>query len=101
MQVKDSMYHKCWKLEGNKITIGDSRKKQEGGYENCNWFGLLAGKAKEAGIQEGDIFTINSGRVFSVKKGDKFYTDVTIFDAEVTNKAKETTNTTIHDDLPF
>jgi hypothetical protein len=89
MQIKDSRFHKCWEIEdkGNvqKIKFGDSKKNQDGTYKNCTWSGILVGKAKDVKIKKDDVFTINSGIVFQEKFNDKWYTNVTIFDIDVTS----------------
>lgn len=99
MQIQNSKYHKVWEIEdkGNfkKIKFGDSKKDKDGNYINCTWSGILVGKAKEIQIQVNDKFDIISGQVFSEKSGDKWYTNVTIFDLEVTESAKQP------DDVPF
>jgi len=94
MQIKDSRFHKCWEIEdkGNvkRIKFGDSKKSKDGTYINCTWSGILVGKAKDVkakdvSINKEDVFTINSGIVFQEKYNDKWYTNVTIFDIDVTS----------------
>jgi len=115
MQIKDSKYHKCWEIEDKgtykKIKIGDSKKKQDGSYENCTWFGILVGKAAQVDINKDDVFTIHSGQVFTNKGNDgKFYTSVTVFELEVTKKAESSQSDSqgdftefdpLDDDCPF
>jgi hypothetical protein len=85
MQIKDSLYHKLWSVEGKgkvkKVKFGDRKKNQDGSYESCIWFGIVVGKAAEQfDLEEGDVFHIRSGQVFTNKgTDDKYYTSVTIF----------------------
>ena len=93
MQIKDSRYHKCWEIEKlekySKVKIGDSRKNKDGGYDKCTWIGILVGAAHNAGLATGDVFDISSGQIFSRKgKEGKWYTNVTVFELEVTKKAE-------------
>ena len=85
MQIKDSLYHKLWSVEDKgkvkKVKFGDRKKNQDGSYESCNWFGIVVGKAAEQfDLEEGDVFHIRSGHIFSSKGQDgNYYTNVTIF----------------------
>ena len=87
MQIKDSLYHKLWEVEDKgtvkKVKFGDRKKNQDGGYDSCTWFGIIVGKAKEIDLQEGDVFHIRSGQIFTNKGNNgKYYTSVTIFALE-------------------
>lgn len=94
MQIKDSRYHKVWEIQDNdnfkKIRFGDGKKDKDGVWQNCTWNGIIVGKGKDVLIQEGDVFTINSGVVFSEKYNDKWYVNVTIFDLDVTSRQEPT-----------
>ena len=88
MQIQNSRFHKVWEIEdkGNfkKIKFSDSKKDKEGKYINCTWSGIIVGKAKDIPLNVNDKFDIISGQVFSDKVGDKWFTNVTIFDLVVT-----------------
>ena len=84
-------YFKAWKVyEKNgfkKIDLGDSTKNKDGEYENWTWFGSsIVGNAKNIEVNEGDIIEVKNGMVTQSKSGDKWYTNVTIFDFEVMKK---------------
>jgi hypothetical protein len=94
MQIKDSRYHKVWKVKEEngfkKVDLGDSKKKQDGGYDNWTWFDVtLVGGAKGTPINEGDTITINSGLITQRKYNNKYYNDVVIFDFEVTRQSDQ------------
>lgn len=107
MQIKDSRFHKVWKVyEENgfkKIDIGDSKKKKDGGYDNWTWFKVgLFGNAKLEELNEGDVITILSGQITQRKYNDKWYNDIVIFDLEVTQRVeKKQDDFADFDDLPF
>lgn len=92
MQIKDSKYHKVWELEekGNliKVKLGDSKKEKDGNYKNCTWNAILVHHARDMGIEQGDTINIISGQVFQEKVGDKWYTNVTVFEAEIERKGE-------------
>ena len=93
MQIKDSKYHKVWKVEEKngikKVNLGDSKKNKDGSYDNWTWFDcMLVSSAKEVDIQEGDTITIVSGLVQKRKYEGKYYDNVVIFDLEVTKKSE-------------
>ncbi len=93
MQIKDSRFHKVWKVEEKngfkKIQLGDSKKEKDGNYSNWSWFDVtLVGNAKNQEINEGDTITILSGRCDKRKYNDKFYDDVVIFEFEVTRRSE-------------
>ena len=86
-------YLKVWKKQEQngftKLDLGDSRKMKDGTYKNWTWFGCTpVGKAKEVEVNEGDTIEIISGQVSQDKSGDKWYTNITIFDFEVTKKGE-------------
>ena len=94
MQIKDSRFHKVWKVEEKngfkKIQLGDSKKEKDGSYSNWSWFDVtLVGNAKNIPIAEGDTITIISGLCNKRKYNDKFYDDVVIFDFEVTRQSDQ------------
>jgi hypothetical protein len=94
MQIKDSKYHKVWKIEeknGMKfIDLGDSKKNKDGSYDNFSWFRcMLVTNAKQIELTEGDTITIISGIVNKRKYEGKYYDNVVIFDLEVTKKAEK------------
>ena len=94
MQVRDSRYHKVWKITNEKgmkkIDLGDSKKNQDGTYENWTWFGcLLVGEAKNVELHEKDTITINAAQVQKRKYKDKYYDNVVIFNLEVTESANQ------------
>lgn len=84
-------YLKVWKVyEKNgfrKIDVGDSQKKKDGGYENWTWFGSsTVGNARNVAVNEGDLIEIKNAIITQSKSGDKWYTNLTIFDFEVMQK---------------
>lgn len=87
-------FSKVWKVEEKngliKVNLGDSKKKQDGTYDNCTWFGcLLVGNAKSVEIKEGD--TVNAhGQIFQSKVGEKFYTNIVIFEICLSENSKST-----------
>ena len=106
MQIKDSKYHKVWKVvEENgmkKVDLGDSKKNQDGTYENWSWFGcLLVGNAKDVEVQEGDTVTIKSGLVQKRKYKDKYYDNVVIFAIEVTDTGGKMNDDYVEDEDVF
>ena len=95
MQIKDSKFHKVWKIEENNglkfIDLGDSKKEKDGSYTNWTWFKcMLVGNAKNVELAEGDTVTVVSGLVQKRKYNDKYYDNVVIFDIEVTKKGEVT-----------
>lgn len=97
MRVQDSKFHKVWKKEVQngftKLNLGDSKKKKDGGYDNCTWYGCtLVGDAKNVEVNEGDTVTILSGELFKNKVGEKEYTNLTIFSIEVTKRGDQPHN---------
>jgi len=96
MQIMESKFHKCWKIEidqnGNKkIDLGDSKKLQDGTYFNWTWkWCRLVGNAKGIHVDEGDTITIKSGKLDQYKDNNGMYRNsVTIFDFEVTAKGSQ------------
>ena len=93
MQIQNSRYHKVWEIEdkGNysKVKLGDSKKDKEGNYTNCTWNAILVGKAHQIGVSQNDTINILSGQIFQDKVGDKYYTNVTIFEIEFVNKEQK------------
>ena len=94
MRIQNSRYHKVWEIEdkGNysKVKLGDSKKDKEGNYTNCTWNAILVGKAHQAGVFQNDTINILSGQIFQDKGRDgKYYTNVTIFDIEFSNKEQK------------
>lgn len=94
MQIKDSRFHKVWKIEVDqngrkKVNLGDSKKNQDGTYSNWTWFYCnLVGNAKGVQLQEGDTVTIVNGKMEMYKTNEGIYKNsITIFDIEVTSKA--------------
>ncbi len=94
MQIKDSRFHKVWKVteqDGRKqINLGDSKKQQDGTYKNWTWFFCnLVGNAKGIQVEEGDTITINSAKIemYQANSGE-WKNSITIFDFEVTAKAQ-------------
>lgn len=86
-------YLKVWKIEEvnglKKVTLGDSKKNQDGTYDNWNWFGcLLVGNAKNVPLNEGDKVEVISGQISQKKWNDKWMTNIVIFDIEVMESAK-------------
>lgn len=94
MQIKDSRFHKVWEIEdkGNfsKVKLGDSKKDKDGNYTNCTWNAILVGKAQQENVSQNDTINIVSGQIFQDKGEDgKYYTNVTIFDLEFSNKEQK------------
>ena len=96
MQIKDSRFHKVWKIEidqnGNKkVNLGDSKKNQDGTYTSWTWFFCkLVGNAKGIHLDEGDTITITSGKIEQYKAQDGTYRNsITIFDLEVTARSNQ------------
>ena len=85
-------YSKVWKIEEVngliKVNLGDSKKNKEGNYDNCTWFGcLIVGNAKSVELKEGDIVNAH-GQIFQNKVGDKYYTNVVIFEICLSENSK-------------
>jgi len=94
MNIANSRFHRVWKKETQngytKLNLGDSKKKQDGTYDNFTWYGCtLVHTAKTKPVEEGDTITILSAEVVKNKVNDKEYTNVTIFDFEVTKQGKK------------
>ncbi len=92
MQIANSRFHKVWEVKKEngftKINLSDSKKNQDGTYNNWTWFDcLLVGGAKNKQISKDDKITIISGLVNKRKYNDKYYDEVVIFDFEVTESA--------------
>ncbi len=99
MQIKDSRFHKVWKIEVDqngrkKINISDSKKNQDGTYTNWTWaFCNLVGNAKGIQLDEGDTITIDSGKIEQYKNNNGEYKNsITIFDFQVTAKGQQQNN---------
>jgi hypothetical protein len=99
MQIKDSRYHRIWKIEVDqngrkKINIGDSKKNQDGTYTSWTWaFCNLVGNAKGIQIEEQDTITIVSGKIEQYKNNNGEYKNsITIFEMEVTAKGNQQNN---------
>ncbi len=92
MQIKDSRFHRVWKIEekdGKKqINISDSKKNQDGTFTNWTWaFCRLVGNAKGIQVEEQDTIIINSGKIEQYKnQAGEYKNSITIFDFEVTAK---------------
>lgn len=87
-------YLKAWKIEDGehrrKIDLGDSRKDKDGNYVNWTWFGCrIVGNAKSVQINEGDTVEVKSGIIEMNKSGDKWYTNITIFEIEVMQRSQQ------------
>ena len=72
-----------------KVRLGTSEKKQDGTYENSNWFATFLGKAKDKveTLEPKDRITIITGKITNVgKKQDDGkwinYLNVVVFDFE-------------------
>ena len=96
MQIKDSRFHKVWKVEVDqngrkKLNLGDSKKNQDGTYSNWTWFYCnLVGNAKGIQVAEGDTITIESGKIEMYKTNSgEFKNSVTIFDFSVSAKGDQ------------
>ena len=99
MQIKDSRFHRIWKIEVDqngrkKINIGDSKKNQDGTYTSWTWaFCNLVGNAKGIQIEEQDTITIVSGKIEQYKNNNGEYKNsITIFEMEVTAKGNQSNN---------
>ncbi|MCP4264381.1 MAG: hypothetical protein GY777_02200 [Candidatus Brocadiaceae bacterium] len=95
MQIKDSRYHRVWKIEVDqngrkKINISDSKKNQDGTYTNWTWaFCNLVGNAKGIQVNEQDTITITNGKIEQYKtQAGEYKNSITIFDFEVTAKGQ-------------
>lgn len=96
MQIKDSKFHKVWKVEldqngRKKVNLGDSKKNQDGSFNNWTWFFCnLVGNAKGVHIDEGDTITIKNGKIEMYKtQSGEYKNSITIFDIEVTAKGNQ------------
>jgi len=81
-------YLKVWKVEQKngftKLSLGDSKKKQDGTYDNWTWFDCtLLGNAKNVSISENDVVEVKSGIISKRKYNEKYYDDIIIFEIEV------------------
>ena len=99
-------YLKVWKKQEQngfiKLDLGDSTKQKDGTYHNFTWFGCaLMGKAKDVQINEGDVVEIKSGIVEQNKFNDKWYTNIKIFELEVTGKGKATKPDQVDEFVPI
>ncbi len=104
MQIKDSRFHKVWKIKEEngfkKVDLGDSKKNKDGNYDNWTWFDVtLVGGAKNTPISEGDTITINSGLFTQRKYNNKYYNDIVVFDFEVTRQSDQASQQNNQDDL--
>ncbi len=93
MQIKDSRFHKVWevKVENGfkKVKLGDSRKLKDGTFENWSWFDVaFVSSAQGLQVEEGDTITIISGQVQKRKYEGKYYDNVVVFEAEITQKGQ-------------
>lgn len=87
-----------------KCTIRTSEKDQSGEWQSMFWNGILVGKAKEKVYGDKVKATIISGKVSNSKYNDKTYTNIVIFDVEVTGaetKEEWIPVETDEDSLPF
>jgi hypothetical protein len=89
---KASLYHKVWEVKEKngmkKLTLGDSKRNQDGTYENWSWFDcLLVSKAKEVDVEKGDTIKILSGQVQKRKYKDKYHDNIVLFDIEIMEKS--------------
>jgi len=85
---------KVWKAEQHekftKVDLGDSRKKQDGTYENFTWFGvMLVGDAHKLGVKKDDVIEVTSAQIYQEKYQDKWYTRLIVFGATVDKKEKK------------
>lgn len=113
MQIKDSKYHKVWKVEVNdhgfvKVKLGDSRKNKDGEYENWSWFNVnFVGNCKEKAktLNEGDTITIDSGIIAKREYNGNYYDDITVFaytiTSESTSQPAPPSADIPDDDIPF
>ena len=115
MQIKDSKFHKVWKVEidqngRKKVNLSDSKKNQDGTYTNWTWFFCsLVGNAKGIQLNEGDTVTITNGKIEQYKASDGTYKNsITIFDLEVTSRSTgspqappKTNHANFEDDCPW
>ncbi len=97
MQIKDSRFHKVWevKVENGfkKVKLGDSRKLKDGTFENWSWFDVaFVSNAQSLQVEEGDTITIISGQVQKRKYEGRYYDNVVVFDAEITQKNNNQSN---------
>ena len=92
--LSDKAYATVWKVEdkGNYVNarISSSTKKQDGTYENSNWFARFIGKCKDQSLTLGekDRITITQGKVenrtYTDAQGEKKNAlNVLIFDFEM------------------
>ena len=94
MYINDQKNKKVWKVETQngikKVNLGDSKKNKDGTWSNFTWFGCACfGRAKDVDVQEGDTITLLSGQITKDKVGDTWYTNVTIFDMEITKRGDQ------------
>lgn len=81
-------YLMVWKKQEQngfiKLDLGDSKKMKDGTYQNWTWYGCtLVGNAKNLQVEERDKIEIVSGQISQREYNGKWYTDVTIFEANV------------------
>ena len=97
MQIKDSRFHKVWKIEidrqtgRKKVNLGDSKKNQDGTWRNWTWaFCTLAGNAKGIQVSEGDTITIDNGKIEQYQnQSGEWRNSITIFDFTVTARGQQ------------
>lgn len=90
--LSEVKFVKVWNVEdkGNfvKAKLQTSEKKQDGSYENSDWFAAFVGGAAQMakGLSNGDQITITKGKLSNVYNKDKktSYLNMAVFDFEVT-----------------
>ena len=106
----NGMYKKVWKVEVLeklvKVDIGDSKKNKDGTYTNWTWFNVaFVGGAKDLAstLTKGDTIEIVNGMVTQDKseKDGKYYTNMVVFDFNITQKAEGSNEVEYEDSLPY
>lgn len=102
--LSEVKFVKVWNVEdkGNfvKAKLQTSEKKQDGSYENSDWFAAFVGNAASMArsLSNGDQITITKGKLSNVYNKDKkvSYLNMAVFDFEITKSAakKESFDTT-------
>lgn len=89
MMLINKSYAKVWKVEQKQnytaLQISTSDKQKDGTYKNSSWNARIVGKAKDIGIEKGDMIEIKSAKIESIydKANNKTWVNVIIFDFEV------------------
>ena len=107
--LSEVKFVKTWNVEdkGNfvKAKLQTSEKKQDGSYENSDWFAAFVGKCvdKAKTLGNGDQITITQGKLTNVYNKEKkvSYLNMAIFDFEITKSAKKAPTDTTFDPNDF